>query len=679
MVLHSQKQRLNSPPIVTDEYPSIIFANASGTTNDPYLLFYQAGTLWEFVGVSNNVEVTTTSHALVTTGIAGTLQAGDLLIACISSRIASTTPVTLPTGGAWTLVGQRNANNTATNNSAASSATMAYAIRGASNPNLTFTHPVAPSVAIGRIVAYRNVEQTSSLDVATSFSTATNTTAVSGAGLTTTLTDDLIVAMVSGGQEAAWTSFEAATDPIGPSGAASAPVTDAPSPAIWSARAQTVTTTGADTSLAIFDVVKLVAGATGNLGVTGTIGAVHSVVAGAFKIAVPVPTGGTLTADKGSVVLAGVATGLRADRRMTAGTAMVAVAGPATGISKGYLLGASVGAVTVTRYDANFIHQHFYALPVTVGAVTVTFNDANLVKVGAKVLLADTGAITFAGYAAGLRGGRGVLASKGSITLAGQAATLRHTHVLTAATGAVALSGQAATLRHASIMPAVVGAVTLTGYAADLRKAGSLGMAANTGAVTVALQSATLRRTIKMPAVTGAVTLSGQAATLRYGQMLTAAKGAVTLAGQAATLRRTTVMPAATGAIAVTGVDATLRLQQVYKLIAAPGGIVVTGQPVALSTALHRTLAAAPGAVALAGQAATLRHGWALPATTAPIVVTGVAVDLTYVARVHYQLSVTPGQIVLDGQPANLLANVREKQPGPLVFGRRLVVIPGRW
>jgi hypothetical protein len=387
----------------------------------------------------------------------------------------------------------------------------------------------------------------------------------------------------------------------------------------------------------------------------------------------------SLTADKGSVTLAGVATGLRADRRMTAGTAMIAVAGPATGVSKGYLLGSSAGAVTITRYDANLLYKHFYTLPITVGAVTVAFNDANLVKVGAKQLTADTGAVTFAGYAAGLRGGRGVLASKGSVTLAGQAATLRHTHVLTATTGAVTLSGKAATLRHASIMPAAVGAVTLTGYAADLRKAGSVGMVASTGTVTVALQSATLRRTIKMPAATGTVTLSGEATTLRYGQMLTAAQGAVTLAGQAATLRRTTVMPAATGAVTVTGVDATLRLRQFYRLLAAPGGIVVTGVPVALSTATHKTLAAATGAVALSGKAITLRHGWALPAATAPITVTGVAVDLTHVARVHYRISVTPGEFALYGQPANLLANVREKQPGPLVFGRRLVVIPGRW
>ena len=500
--------------------------------------------------------------------------------------------------------------------------------------------------------------------------------------------------------------------------------------------------------------------------------------------------GVTLTADTGAVALAGVVTALRADRRLTAATGAVAVAGTATGLRKGYPLAASTGALTVTRYDANLIHRHVYTLPITVGSVVVTFNAAGLTATSAKKLSADTGTITFAGYAAGLRGARGVLASKGSVVLAGQTTALRHTHVLTAAAGAVALSGKAATLRYAHVMPATVGAVTLTGYAADLRKAGAFGLTANTGAVTltgyaadlrkagalsvtantgavtvggqtatlraarvlkadpssqtgdfvddngvtsfiddlgvtlwvddnglilggyggpvavtgyavtlryapgaitditlpadpgavtVALQSATLRRTIKMPAATGAVTLSGQVVTLRYGRALAAAKGAVAVAGQAATLRYGHRLTAAPGAVIVTGNDATLKLRRFLRMIAAPGGIVLTGVPVGLSTAAHKQLAAASGSVTLSGKVVSLRHGWAIPATSAPILLTGIAVDLRYVARVHYRLDVTPGEFVLDGQPANLVANVREKQPGPLVFGRRLVVIPGRW
>ena len=65
--------------------------------------------------------------------------------------------------------------------------------------------------------------------------------------------------------------------------------TTAPS-ATWRERADSVTTTGADTSLAIFDAVKTAAGATGNLTATASLGAGHVVIAGAFKILPPPST-----------------------------------------------------------------------------------------------------------------------------------------------------------------------------------------------------------------------------------------------------------------------------------------------------------------------------------------------------------------------------------------------------
>jgi hypothetical protein len=160
---------------------------------------------WKFVGVSSQVQVTTTGHTLVTTGISG-LQAGDLLIACITSRIASTTSITLPSGGEWTLIGEQKANNVLTTTSAVASGMMAYCIRGASNPNFTFTHPVAPSVARGVIVAYRwetTSAKTPVKDTQSAATTAVNTTAVSTAGFTTANPMSLIIKMCAGGQEAA--------------------------------------------------------------------------------------------------------------------------------------------------------------------------------------------------------------------------------------------------------------------------------------------------------------------------------------------------------------------------------------------------------------------------------------------------------------------------------------------
>lgn len=284
IVIASQDQRLDvEPSTAATNGPSTFFsADQAGTTDDPYLLLEVGTAGWEFVGVSGVVEVTGTSHAL--TEPAG-VQEGDLLVAMISSRIASTTAITLPSGGEWTLVSEQKNSNTATNTSATPSGMMAYCVRGASAPNLTFTHPTNPSVALGRIAAYRNVDPSSPKDTQTSFTTATNTTAVSGTGLTTTQDDDLIVAMAAGGQEASWSSFAAATDPTTASGASN--TTSHPAPNAWIERADSNTTTGADTSLGVFDAVKTAAGVTGNLTATASQGAAHVVVAGAFKLAAP--------------------------------------------------------------------------------------------------------------------------------------------------------------------------------------------------------------------------------------------------------------------------------------------------------------------------------------------------------------------------------------------------------
>jgi hypothetical protein len=255
---------------------------------------------WVFVGVSNVVALSANAnHDLVTTGISG-LQQGDLLVACISSRIASASTVTLPTGGEWTLIGQQNANNTLTTSSAIPSATMAFCIRGASDPNLTFVHPTTPSIALGRIVAYRNTGIVK--DTQTAQTTGTATTSVSVTGLTAARANSLIVAMTAGGQEATWTTFDAATAPSVASSTASQ--TGNPTADTWLERADSSSTTGADTSLGIFDAVKVASGATGNLTVTAGTSAAHSVIAVAFYSTVHDHVGTTLTVTSPSLVTA---------------------------------------------------------------------------------------------------------------------------------------------------------------------------------------------------------------------------------------------------------------------------------------------------------------------------------------------------------------------------------------
>lgn len=278
MLLHSQKQRLNTAPTGV-ESPQISLADNTGTTNDPYLDITPQP--WRIVGVSAVVETTTTTLTL--TEPAGVAD-GDLLVACIASRSTATTAIA-NTG--WTAVNSQNNNNTLTTTSALASGTMLYQVR-AGTPGLSFTLPAGISVAMGRIVAYRGSATTTPLDASTAATTAINTLAVSVTGLSTTQDDDLIVAMAAGGQEAAWSAFSNATTPLTASGASD--TTTAPSTTAWIERADSLTATGADTSLAIFDAVRTGAGATGNLTATASLGAGHVVIAGAFKIAAAAPS-----------------------------------------------------------------------------------------------------------------------------------------------------------------------------------------------------------------------------------------------------------------------------------------------------------------------------------------------------------------------------------------------------
>jgi len=232
---------------------------------------------WSIVGVGTNVVATATPLTL--TEPAGVAD-GDLLVACIASRTSATAAVT-NTG--WTQVNFQATNNTLTTGSAIASGTMLYRIKSGTT-DLTFDLPAGISVAMGQIVAYRGHSATTPLDVSTA-ATAAAGTAVSVTGLTTTQDDDLIIAMAAGGQEAAWSAFTNVTTPLTASGATD--TTTAPSTTAWIERADNVTTSGADTSLGIFDAVRTSTGATGNLTATASVSAGHVVIAGAFKILRP--------------------------------------------------------------------------------------------------------------------------------------------------------------------------------------------------------------------------------------------------------------------------------------------------------------------------------------------------------------------------------------------------------
>ena len=229
---------------------------------------------WSCIGTGAVVEGTT---SLTLAEPAGSMD-GDLQVACFSLRAATTFPVGNPTG--WTTVaGQANNNVVSNATTSVGSATMLYRVRSGAG-TLTFAMPANTSLAYGRIMTYRGNTATP-LDVTAGATTATNVTAVSVAGLTTTAADDLIVAIIGSGRNATGASFAATT----PSGASGATVASGAVGTTWVERADSGSNTTPRGALLIYDALKSTAGATGNFTATMSVAGGHAVVAGAFKVA----------------------------------------------------------------------------------------------------------------------------------------------------------------------------------------------------------------------------------------------------------------------------------------------------------------------------------------------------------------------------------------------------------
>jgi hypothetical protein len=209
-------------------------------------------------------------------------------------------------------------------------------------------------------------------------------------------------------------------------------------------------------------------------------------------------------------------------------------------------------------------------------------------------------------------------------------------------------------------------------------------MPAATGTLTPAGQTVALRAARKTVAGLGTLTLAGQAAALRAGRKTVAGLGTLTLSGRAAVLARSRKMPAVTGTLTLAG--------PVVNLIYSGAG--------------SKVLPAGIGFLALGGQAAVLRRTRKMPVTPGTLTLSGRVVDLVYTEAVasHYVMTVETGNLALIGQPAGLVADIKNhyvmaagsstlmmtgfpasvyygpalQQPGVFKFGRR-VTIPNRW
>lgn len=205
----------------------------------------------------------------------------DLMIACIGYR--SNAAFTVP--GDWNLIATQQSSGDTDATNGIASGLMMWCVRGGSAPTLTFNR-TAGDVAQGRIIAYAGGHATP-FDVGSANTLAVASATVTTGTITTAEAGELIVAMVSCGDNLTTSAFDAATDPTTASGATD--TTTAPTNGTWIERADNGTGTGVDHGLAIADAIRATAGATGTIQATVSASARHVMIAASFKLAVIVP------------------------------------------------------------------------------------------------------------------------------------------------------------------------------------------------------------------------------------------------------------------------------------------------------------------------------------------------------------------------------------------------------
>ena len=229
---------------------------------------------WDLIALGTMTDAT--SGNLTLNEPTGTAQ-GDLIVACIAYR--SNAAFTLPSGGEWSLVATQQSSGNTDATQGIASGLMAYCVRGASAPNYVFTR-TAGDIARGRTITYRG-------GTSTPYNTGGATTlgTIGEPALTgfTAAANDLLVAMISHGDNSLTATMDAATDP-GTASNGTDTTTD-PTVGTWIERQDDGTNTGADVGLFIADAVKTGAGSTGNFSADAATTTRSVFIVGAFTMA----------------------------------------------------------------------------------------------------------------------------------------------------------------------------------------------------------------------------------------------------------------------------------------------------------------------------------------------------------------------------------------------------------
>lgn len=365
----------------------------------------------------------------VTPGAPAGTQAGDLLIACIAYR--SNAAFTNPTGGEWTTIAtQQSSGNTSTTASTAiASGHMAYCIRGASDPNFTFTR-TGGNVARAMVFAFRGVDPTTPLDNANAVTEASNTTTPTVSGWTPSRANNLYVQFCAGADNvtsSAWTQS-------GGSGFSS-----------WTEQEDSNTTSGADTNLSVAWATASGTDAITNFSLTKAASSRHVLFAAGFNVSNAWETGPLALAATGAISVTA------STEAFSGALAASAVSGIATSASAeaftGGLTVSAAGDISTAASTAAFVG----ALGISAtSSISVSASAAETYDTG-PLSVSATGSIGVSATSEAFTGAIGAQATSGVSTSASSAAFAQ---ALASAVGGVSVT---------AISEAFTGGLTLTG------------------------------------------------------------------------------------------------------------------------------------------------------------------------------------------------------------------------
>ena len=228
---------------------------------------------WEIIAVGTN---TVQNGGNITLDEPAGTTAGDLIIACIAWK--DTQVITKPSAE-WSLIQALDNGDTDAVGGVASGG-MWYCIRGGSAPSYVFTRTLG-DVAMGQTVTYRG--NTPALDTSSIRQVGSDTLNIVGTTITTAEDGELLVAMVAHGDASLTVTFDSVTNP-GTASTTTVAVTTEPASNTWYERADTKSTTGADTGLFIADAIMTTAGATGAHSAVADASSNQVCIVAAFKI-----------------------------------------------------------------------------------------------------------------------------------------------------------------------------------------------------------------------------------------------------------------------------------------------------------------------------------------------------------------------------------------------------------